>query len=95
MNKFAKRSTRSKTNGEYNGLAPHQQLTPRQACDYADECGVQINPNILSMYRRDGIGPRYLVINGRWIRYTPKLLEPFLKAKKTREVDPADKFVAA
>ena len=89
MNKIAKRSKRHKANGKYNGLDPDEQLTPSQACEYAAERDVHINVNILALLRRDGKGPRYLRINGRGIRYTPRHLHPYIEIRKTRLIIPA------
>ena len=81
---------RSKANAKYNGLDPDEQLTPRQARDYAAKRGVHITLNALALLRRDDRGPKYWKINGMWIRYTPRFLDPFIKAYRPRVVDPAD-----
>lgn len=88
MTKIQKRRTACR----YKGLDPDTELTPSQACDYAAERGVQITPNVLALLRRDGTGPKYLKINGHWIRYTPRLLEPFIRARVPRLVDPAERL---
>ena len=95
MNKIAKRSKRHNANGKYNGLDPDEQLTPSQACEYAAEHDVHINTNVLALLRRDGKGPRYLLVDGRWILYTPQFLDPFIEARKPRVIDPTDRIAAA
>ena len=92
MNKIAKRSKRHNANGKYNGLDPDEQLTPRQACAYAAECGVQITTNILAMERRDGKGPKYILIDGRWIRYTRSYLDPYIETRLPRVIKPASQM---
>ncbi len=84
---------KKKLNG--NHLDPDEQLTPKQACAYAAEHDVHLNINVLALLRRDGKGPQYLLINGRWIRYTPRFLDPLIKARKTQVVDPAQRRAAA
>ena len=76
-----------KMNG--NRLDLNEQLTPRQACAYAAEHDVHINTNVLALLRRDGKGPRYLLIDGRWIRYTRRYLDPFIKTRLPRVIKPA------
>ena len=91
MSKLPRRSRRSKANGKYNGLDPDEQLTPEQACEYAAGRGVRINTNILKLQRRDGMGPKYLRIEGRFIRYTPRHLDPYIEARKPRLINPAER----
>jgi hypothetical protein len=80
-------------NGKHNGVDPDQELTPPQAVVYMQERGVQrINTNILTLLRRDGKGPEYLLIDGRWIRYTPRFLDPFIESRKPRLINPAERF---
>ena len=86
---MTKKRKRRKANG--NGLDPDEQLTPEQACKYAAESDVHINTNGLALLRRDGRGPKYLKINGRWIRYTRRFLDPFVKARRPRLVIPASR----
>ena len=95
MHKIAKRSKRHNANGKYNGLDPDEQLTPRQACAYAEKRGIHLNTNILGWLRRDGKGPRYLLVDGRWILYTPQFLDPFIEARKPRVIDPTNRIGAA
>ncbi len=73
-----------------NGLGPAEQLTPRQACAYAAQRGVYLNTNILMLLRRDGKGPKYLIINDRWVRYMPRFLDPLIEARKPRLIDPGE-----
>lgn len=77
---------RKRVNG--NGLDRDEHLTAEQACAYAAEYGVEITPNALALQRRDCKGPKYIKINGRWIRYTPRFLDPYIEARKPQLVDP-------
>lgn len=86
MTKLSKKH-KKKMNG--NGLDPDEQLTPEQACTYAANRGVHITTNILALLRRDGNGPKYWKIDGRWIRYTPRYLDPYIKCRLPRVIDPA------
>ena len=87
MSNIPKRSKAK--NCKTNGFDPDEQLTPRQACAYAAERDVHLNTNILMLLRRDGKGPQYLKINGRWIRYTRRYLDPFIKTRLPRVIRPA------
>ena len=80
MDKLPKRR---KTNG------PDQQLTDKQACEYAAARGVYISTNILKLLRRDDKGPRYLRINGYYIRYTRRFLDPYIEARLPQVIVPA------
>lgn len=92
MSKIPKRrkAKNRKANGRFNGLDPDEHLTPSQACDYAAKRDVHINTNILALDRRDGKGPQYLRINGRWIRYTRRFLDPYIETRKPQVIDPAE-----
>ncbi len=81
---------KKKLNGDR--LNPDEQLTPTQACAYAAEHDVYLNINILTLLRRDGKGPKYLIINGRWVRYTRRYLDPFIKTRLPRVINPAQRM---
>lgn len=81
-----------KLNG--NHLDPDEQLTPKQACAYAAEHDVYLNTNVLALLRRDGKGPQYLRINGRWIRYTRSYLDPYIETRRPRVIMPAQRMKA-
>ena len=95
MNKMNKIAKRRKANERFNGLDPDEQLTPNEACEYAAKRHVHINTNILALLRRDGKGPPYLLVDGRWILYTPQFLDPFIEARKPRVIDPTNRIGAA
>ena len=86
---------RRKLNGKHNGVDSEDGLTPAQLCDYAGEQGVAITTNTLALLRRDRKGPPYLLINGRWIRYTRRAADTLIEGRKTRLVNPASKAVEA
>lgn len=85
---MTKKRKRRKANG--NGLDPDEHLTPEQACVYAAKRDVHINTNILALLRRDGRGPKYWKI-GQTIQYTPRLLDPYIEARKPRLINPAER----
>ena len=90
MKKLPKRKRR-KANGKSNGLDPDEQLTPEQACAYAAKRDVHINVNVLKLLRRDDKGPQYLRVEGRFIRYTPRHLDPFIRSRQPRLISPAER----
>ena len=91
MSKFPRRSKRSRRVRKINGIDRDEQLTPEQACAYAAKRDVHININILKLLRRDGKGPQYLRVEGHFIRYTPRHLDPFIEARLPRVIDPAER----
>lgn len=88
--KLPLRSSKRRANGdrEHNAVHPDEQLTTTQACEYMILHGVEVNPNILALLRRDGKGPRYLKI-GHKVRYTPRFLDRFIESRRPRVIDPA------
>lgn len=78
-----------------NGHGLNEQLTPTEVCTLAAENGVRITPNALALMRRDGKGPRYIVVNGYWIRYTRKDVDPLIESRMPRVVDPARRVAAS
>ena len=91
MSKLPRRSKRSRRVRKINGIDPDMQLTPEQACAYAAKRDVHININILKLLRRDGKGPQFLRVEGRFIRYTPHFLDPFIEARLPRVIDPSQR----
>ena len=83
---------RRKENGNVGGIGLRHGLTPAQFCAYAKDHGVEITPNALALLRRDGKGPPYFLINGRWILYIPRSADRFIEDRQPRLVDPADRM---
>lgn len=101
MSKIPKRrkAKNRKTNGRFNGLDPDEQLTEKQAIEYAQKRGMSLSEARVRQSRMRKprcYGPRYIK-RARNVFYTPRFLEEFFAVAnvdtlRPKVIDPAKRM---
>ena len=90
MRKLSLRSLKNKSNGA-NQFDPDQELTEREAEEYARQRGFHLPVSRLQQSRVGRCtGPKFLKKDGWSVRYTPRFLNESINSRETRVVDPAE-----